>query len=87
MVFGIDRQKGGMLIVEPDRRAALVASIHSPWRATVADCVHRWSELDPTTRAGSYLVIEGDEPGLRRTLNARQIADLAARLSPHRLAA
>ena len=86
-MFAIQQQNSGMIIVEPDRSAALVASIHSPWRATVADCVHRWSTLDAVTRAGSYLVVEGDEPGLRRTLNGCQIADLATRLAPSRLAA
>lgn len=69
-----------MIAVEPNRPAQLVASLHAPWRATVAECLTRWADLDRDARARSYLVLEGDEPGVRRTLNGGRIAELAARL-------
>lgn len=82
------RQMVRMFAVESNRRAALVASIHSPWRATLAECVARWTSLDEITRAHSYLVVDGDEPGVRHTLNSRRIAELAGwRLAQARIAA
>lgn len=77
-MFVLGRQKTAMTTLEPNRRAELVASIHSPWRATIAECLLRWTSLDGATRAHSYLVIEGDEPGARHTLNSSGIAELAA---------
>lgn len=76
-----------MIEVEQDRRAALVASIHSPWRASVAECLDRWTALDPSTRVRSYLVVEGDGPGVRHTFNGDGIARLAAQLTTTSLAA
>lgn len=76
-----------MIIVDQNRRAALVASIHSPWRASVAECLNRWTDLDPSTRIGSYLVVEGDEPGVRHTINGDGIARLATQLTTTCLAA
>ncbi|GAA0665522.1 hypothetical protein FHT00_000908 [Sphingomonas insulae] len=61
----------------PTSTAQLVASIHQPWRASVDDCLDRWSRLDAATRGAAYLVIEGPEPSRRRTLNASSIAELA----------
>ena len=58
--------------------AQLVASIHQPWRASVHECLDRWRRLDATAKASSYLVLEGPEPQRRRTLNAAEIAKLAA---------
>lgn len=58
--------------------AQLVASIHQPWRATVEECLDRWRRLDAPARASAYLVLEGPEPNLRRTLNAAEIAKLVA---------
>lgn len=69
-----------MMAIDPNRAAALVATIHSPWRATVAECLSRWATLDADARLNSYLVVDGDEPGVRRTLNGRHIAALAAQL-------
>ncbi|EZP52813.1 MULTISPECIES: hypothetical protein [Sphingomonas] len=57
--------------------AQLVASIHQPWRASVRECLDRWQRLDAAARASAYLVLEGPEPNLRRTLNAVEIAKLA----------
>jgi len=56
--------------------AQLVASIHQPWRASVHECLDRWRRLDAAARASAYLVLEGPEPSLRRTLNAAEIAKL-----------
>ncbi|HEX8484066.1 hypothetical protein [Sphingomonas sp.] len=74
-----------MIVVEPNRRAELVANLHSPWRATVAECLDRWSNLDGSARAHSYIVVEGVEPGIRHTLNSSRIAELAMTLHtpPH----
>jgi hypothetical protein len=58
--------------------AQLVASIHQPWRASVQECLDRWRRLDAAARASAYLVLEGPEPRRRRTLNAAEIAKLAA---------
>ncbi len=57
--------------------AQLVASIHQPVRASVHECLDRWRRLDAAARASAYLVLEGPEPSLRRTLNASAIAELA----------
>jgi len=57
--------------------AQLVASIHQPWRASVRECLDRWLRLDSAARESAYLVLEGPEPNLRRTLNAAEIAKLA----------
>ena len=57
--------------------AQLVASIHQPWRAPVHECLERWRRLDAAARASAYLVLEGPEPSVRRTLNASAIAELA----------
>lgn len=71
-----------IIATDPNRPARLVAGLHAPRRATVAECLERWAALDDDARARSFLVLEGDEPGLRRTLNAGRIAELAARLHP-----
>lgn len=57
--------------------AQLVASIHQPVRASVRECLDRWLRLDAAAREAAYLVLEGPEPNLRRTLNASEIAKLA----------
>ena len=57
--------------------AQLVASIHQPWRASVHECLDRWRRLDDSARATAYLVLEGPEPSVRRTLNSAAIAKLA----------
>lgn len=57
--------------------AQLVESIHQPWRASVPECIERWRRLDAARRANAYLVLEGPEPSLRRTLNAAAIAEFA----------
>lgn len=59
--------------------AQLVASIHQPVRAPVRECLDSWRRLDAKTQAAAYLVIEGPEPRMRRTLNAAAIARLVAR--------
>jgi hypothetical protein len=65
-----------MTVLDPDGSAALVASIHPPWRGSLAACLSRWAVLDAAEREGAYLVLElGGEQ--RRTLNAAAIADLA----------
>lgn len=76
-MFGIYGQTAAMIVVEPSRPAELVASIHSPWRASVAECVLRWTSFDDRTRAQSYFVVRGDEPGARHTFNGDRIAELA----------
>ena len=63
---------------DPHAEAELIRSIHQPWRAPLHECLRCWSALDPATQARSYLVLRGEQ-GLRRTLNARAIAELAAR--------
>ncbi len=57
--------------------AQLVASIHQPLRASVHECLASWRRLDAAARASAYLVLEGPEPSLRRTLNGAAIARLA----------
>ncbi len=57
--------------------AQLVASIHQPWRASVHECLDRWRRLDAAARESAYLVLEGPEPSVRRTLNGAAIAKLA----------
>lgn len=59
--------------------AQLVASIHQPLRASVHECLDRWRRLDANARAAAYLVLEGPEPHVRRTLNGAAIAQLALR--------
>jgi hypothetical protein len=66
-----------MTSADLNRPAALVASIRAPWRSTVADCLSRWGAMDSDTRASSYLVVEGEKPGERHTLNAGRIAELS----------
>ena len=66
------------MTIDPTRRAALVASIHAPWRATVAECLTRWASLDRATQCRSYLVVEGDLPGARETLGSSAIGSLLA---------
>ena len=61
-------------------RAELIENIHQPWRATLAECLHRWGTLSPGARSQSYLVLQ-EQGGRRHTLNATGIADLAARLA------
>lgn len=73
----IARHSGGMNAIELGRQAQLVESIHQPWKATLDECLQRWRSLDAATRAHSYLVVQG-EHDMRRTLNARHIAELAA---------
>ena len=75
-------ETAGMTAPESTRHAQLVASIHSPWRATVAECLARWARLDAADRDRAFLVLDGAEPEIRHTLNGRQIADLAARMEP-----
>ncbi len=60
--------------------AELVESIHEPWKATIGECLSRWTRLDPLTRAQSYLVVHGDAGG-RVTLNAAKIVALQADVS------
>jgi hypothetical protein len=69
-----------MIGIDATRAAELVATIHAPWCATVGECVNRWATLDAATRATSYMVVRGDEPGARQTLNGSSIAELAAQL-------
>ena len=66
------------MTIEPTRRASLVASIHAPWRATVAECLSRWVTLDRDTQTHSFLVVEGDTPGARETLGSSAISSLIA---------
>lgn len=68
-----------MNTIDPDAGAALVASIHAPWKATVRECLARWSTLDAPAREYSYLVVQegGDR---RRTLNAHAIGELCTQL-------
>ncbi|WP_419808573.1 hypothetical protein [Sphingomonas sp.] len=63
---------------QTDRQATaeLTWTLHQPFRASVADCLLRWHTLDGPARARSYLVLHG-QAGLRRTLDAEHIADLA----------
>ena len=61
---------------DADTEAELIRSIHQPWRASLGECLRCWSALDAAAQARSYLVLRG-EAGLRRTLNARAIAELA----------
>lgn len=74
-----------MIDIDPNRPAELVASIHSPWRASVGECLRRWTSLDDGAWARSFLVVRGDEPDARHTLNGSRIAELAARfrLTPY----
>ncbi|USU05927.1 hypothetical protein NF700_03690 [Sphingomonadaceae bacterium OTU29MARTA1] len=62
----------------PSRTASaqLVASIHQPWRASVHECLDRWRRMDAAAQASAYLVLEGPEPSVRRTLNGADIARL-----------
>lgn len=62
--------------IDLNRPASLVASIHAPWRATVAECLSRWAKFDLETQARSYLVVEGDLPGARQTICGSGIATL-----------
>jgi hypothetical protein len=62
-------------------RAELIESIHAPWKATVSECLSRWTRLDPLTRAQSYLVVHG-VAGHRVTLNAAKIGALQADVAP-----
>lgn len=64
---------------DPETEAELVRSIHQPWRAPLRDCLRCWRALDAAAQARSYLVLRG-EAGLRRTLNASAIAELAGAL-------
>ena len=75
-----------MPIFEAARAAALVESIHQPKRSTVGACLDRWSALDRDARAHCYLIVEGDEPGARVTLNGREIEQLAHTSSSRGLA-
>jgi hypothetical protein len=68
-----------MPTTDPNERAELTESIHQPWKATLGECLRRWDELDPLTRAQSYLVIQ-EHAGNRLTLNAAKIAVLAERM-------
>lgn len=65
-----------MLDADRQSPAELTWTLHQPFRASVADCLHRWRTLDAAARARSYLVLHG-HAGLRRTLDAERIADLA----------
>lgn len=69
-----------MPTTDRDGPAELIESIHQPWKATVAECLRRWRALPPRIRSQSYLVVE-ERTGIRRTLNAAKIADLAALLA------
>ena len=60
------------------RRALLVDSLYRPTPTTLGEALKRWNSLDPAERAASYLMIDGDEPFTRRTLNGAQIAELSA---------
>ncbi len=71
-----------MSLLESSRAAQLVDSIHRPERSTLAACLARWTTLDGSARAHCYLVVEGDEPGARTTLNGSQIAQLAEMPTP-----
>jgi hypothetical protein len=66
-----------MLSLELSRHAWLVFGIHAPLRSTVAECLARWSALDDTAQAHSFLVVEGDAPGDRQTIAGPGIAALA----------
>lgn len=69
-----------MPTTDPNASAELIASMHQPWRATVAECLQQWRSLDPRMQSGSYLVLHG-KAGLRSTLNGATIADLSNRLN------
>ena len=62
---------------DPSSEAELIRSIHQPRRASLDECLRSWRALDPAAQAQSYLVLRGDA-GMRRTLNGRAIAELAA---------
>lgn len=66
--------------IEISRSASLIESMHQPRQATVEACLDRWSGLDGAARARCYLVVQGDEPEERITLNSRQIEQLAKTL-------
>ena len=65
------------MVHELSRYASLVFCLHAPLRGTLAECLAQWSEFDSARQAASYLVIEGEEPGSRRTIGGEGIADLA----------
>lgn len=66
-----------MLSIDLGRHAWLVFGIHAPLRATLAECLARWSALDQSAQGQSYLVLEGDQPGMRQTISSPGIAELA----------
>lgn len=61
------------LLSELDRGARLVDTLFCPIPTTLGDALAQWRRLDPQQRAASYLVVDGDEPTQRHTLNAAQI--------------
>ena len=69
-----------MSTFDPAAPAELIESIHCPAGSTVAECLGRWSALDPGRRSTSYLVVHG-HAGLRHTFSGRRIHELAAHLA------
>jgi len=55
------------------RRAQIVDSLYRPIDVTLGDALSYWHNLEPHRRAASYLIVDGDEPSVRHTLNARQV--------------
>lgn len=55
------------------RRAQIVDSLYRPVVVTLGDALSYWRGLDPKTRSTSYLIVDGDEPTVRHTLNAKQV--------------
>lgn len=56
----------------------LVNSLYRPLPSTLREALEQWQRLGPTRQAASYLVVDGDEQDRKHTLNAAQIATLAA---------
>ncbi len=66
------------ILDDMNRGAKLVHSLYRPIPMTLGEALDRWMRLDPARQASSYMVIDGDEPSTRRTLNGAQIAALSA---------
>jgi hypothetical protein len=58
--------------------AALVESIHAPWRDTVEGCLSKWAGLDERTRSRAYLVVDTGSSGRKRTFNGAEIANIVS---------
>ncbi len=61
--------------VDTSRGAQLVDSLHRPVPMARRDALAQERGLDAIRQASAYLVIDGDEPSARHTLNLAQIGD------------